>query len=63
MIGEVIERIIRYEWLLGEEEEFMTIARNQGDMEGVERSAVVVRELEEKKAVACKKVQELALLN
>lgn len=63
MIGDIIGRIVRYEWLLGEEGQFMQEAIDRNDWEGVNKSAAMIRELEEKKAVACKKVQELALLN
>lgn len=63
MIESIIVRVQHYEYLLGQEEEFMNESIKEEDWESVNKSAAMIRELEEKKAVACKKVQELALLN
>lgn len=63
MIESIIVRVQHYEYLLGEEEEFMAECRDREDWEGVNKHCAMIRELEEKKEVACKKVRELALLN
>lgn len=63
MIEGIIVRVQHYEYLLGQEEEFMNYSIKEEDWKSVNKSAAMIRELEEKKAVACKKIQELALLN
>ena len=63
MIGDIIERVVRYEWLLEQEEEFMREAYKDKDWNSVNKSAAMIRELEEKVSVAVKRIDELARLN
>lgn len=63
MIESIIIRVQHYEFLLGQEEEFMIEASAREDWDAVNKHGAMIRELEEKRAVACKNIEELAMLN